>query len=68
MSGAVSERDVQAYSKITDNVFNTIMESENDNLEPAREILRKITRRDLYVLVEETVVKGDDRYMRVSYK
>lgn len=67
MSEAVSERDVEAYTKITDNVFSFIMESEDDRLEPARDILHRITKRDLYVVVDETLLKGGNIYSRVIY-
>lgn len=67
MSEAVSERDVEAYTKITDNVFSFIMESEDDRLEPVRDILRRITKRDLYVVVDETLLKGGNIYSRVIY-
>lgn len=45
MSDAVD--DMVAYTKLNDNVYHQILHSTSDNLKPAREILKKIERRQL---------------------
>ncbi|XP_029912428.1 deoxynucleoside triphosphate triphosphohydrolase SAMHD1-like [Myripristis murdjan] len=40
--------DMSAYTKLTDSVFDQILNSSDDNLKGAREILNKIVRRQIY--------------------
>uniref|UniRef100_A0A7N8X9E5 Deoxynucleoside triphosphate triphosphohydrolase SAMHD1-like n=1 Tax=Mastacembelus armatus TaxID=205130 RepID=A0A7N8X9E5_9TELE len=49
--------DMEAYTKLTDNVFEQILNSSSDGLGPAREILERIISRDLYVFLGECKVK-----------
>ncbi|TFK05068.1 ras-related protein Rab-6A [Platysternon megacephalum] len=46
--------DMEAYTKLTDNIFLEILYSSNEDLAEAREILRKIELRDLYKYLGET--------------
>ncbi|KAG6938934.1 SAM and HD domain containing deoxynucleoside triphosphate triphosphohydrolase 1, partial [Chelydra serpentina] len=46
--------DMEAYTKLTDNIFLEILYSSNKELAEAREILRKIELRDLYKYLGET--------------
>ncbi|NWR76970.1 SAMH1 triphosphohydrolase, partial [Centropus unirufus] len=46
--------DMEAYTKLTDNVYLKILHSSCPELEEAREILRKIERRELYKFLGET--------------
>ncbi|XP_038225279.1 deoxynucleoside triphosphate triphosphohydrolase SAMHD1 isoform X3 [Dermochelys coriacea] len=46
--------DMEAYTKLTDNIFLEILYSSNKELTEAREILRKIELRDLYKYLGET--------------
>lgn len=46
MSDAID--DMEAYSRLTDNVFFTILNSTSEELKPAREILNNILCRKLY--------------------
>ncbi|KAM9792691.1 deoxynucleoside triphosphate triphosphohydrolase SAMHD1-like [Neosynchiropus ocellatus] len=52
--------DMEAYSKLTDHVFEEILYSSDPNLEQARAILLRIFTRDLYKLVGEVVLEGSD--------
>ncbi|NWH80422.1 SAMH1 triphosphohydrolase, partial [Piaya cayana] len=59
--------DMEAYTKLTDNIYLEILHSSCPELEEAREILRKIERRELYKFLGETqpetmreVVKNND--------
>ncbi|XP_075428587.1 deoxynucleoside triphosphate triphosphohydrolase SAMHD1-like isoform X2 [Ascaphus truei] len=51
--------DMVAYTKLTDDIFHQILYSSDPNLFKAREILRKIQRRQLYKYVGETSPKSD---------
>ncbi|XP_053713055.1 deoxynucleoside triphosphate triphosphohydrolase SAMHD1-like [Synchiropus splendidus] len=51
--------DMEAYSKLTDHVFEEILYSSDPQLEQARAILRRIVTRDLYKLVGEGVQAND---------
>ncbi|KAM8842311.1 deoxynucleoside triphosphate triphosphohydrolase SAMHD1-like [Synchiropus picturatus] len=51
--------DIEAYSKLTDHVFEDILYSSDPQLEQARAILRRIVTRDLYKLVGEVVQAND---------
>ncbi|NWV31472.1 SAMH1 triphosphohydrolase, partial [Grantiella picta] len=46
--------DMEAYSKLTDCIYLEILHSSHPELEEAREILRKIERRELYRFLGET--------------
>ncbi|NXA99682.1 SAMH1 triphosphohydrolase, partial [Cnemophilus loriae] len=46
--------DMEAYTKLTDCVYLEILHSSHPELEEAREILRKIERRELYKFLGET--------------
>ncbi|XP_026188987.1 deoxynucleoside triphosphate triphosphohydrolase SAMHD1-like, partial [Mastacembelus armatus] len=49
--------DMEAYTKLTDNVFEQILNSSSDGLGPAREILERIVSRKLYVFLGECKVE-----------
>ncbi|XP_065501938.1 deoxynucleoside triphosphate triphosphohydrolase SAMHD1 [Caloenas nicobarica] len=46
--------DMEAYTKLTDNIYLEILHSSSQELKEAREILRKIERRELYKCLGET--------------
>ncbi|KAJ7331888.1 hypothetical protein JRQ81_014068 [Phrynocephalus forsythii] len=46
--------DMEAYTKLTDEIFLRILHSDKPELKEAREILRKIERRDLYKYLGQT--------------
>ncbi|NXQ63629.1 SAMH1 triphosphohydrolase, partial [Anthoscopus minutus] len=46
--------DMEAYTKLTDCIYLEILNSSNPKLEEAREILRKIERRELYKFLGES--------------
>ncbi|KFP82650.1 Deoxynucleoside triphosphate triphosphohydrolase SAMHD1, partial [Apaloderma vittatum] len=46
--------DMEAYTKLTDNIYLEILHSSSPELKEAREILRKIERRELYKFLGET--------------
>ncbi|KAE8576668.1 hypothetical protein XENTR_v10004279 [Xenopus tropicalis] len=52
ISGSVD--DMVAYTKLTDNIYHHILYSDNPDLKEAREILRKVERRQLYKFVGQT--------------
>ncbi|NXY48581.1 SAMH1 triphosphohydrolase, partial [Ceuthmochares aereus] len=51
--------DMEAYTKLTDNIYLEILHSSCPELEEAREILRKIERRELYKFLGETQPQGE---------
>ncbi|XP_040186538.1 deoxynucleoside triphosphate triphosphohydrolase SAMHD1-like isoform X2 [Rana temporaria] len=53
MSISESVEDMEAYTKLTDNMFHQILYSSEPELEEAREILQKVERRELYKFVGE---------------
>ncbi|XP_044154754.1 deoxynucleoside triphosphate triphosphohydrolase SAMHD1-like [Bufo gargarizans] len=64
ISGSVD--DMVAYTKLTDNIFQEILQSTDDAMKPARDILNRLERRDLYAFVGQTkpndklvITKGD---------
>ncbi|KAG9473838.1 deoxynucleoside triphosphate triphosphohydrolase SAMHD1 [Eleutherodactylus coqui] len=57
ISGSVD--DMVAYTKLTDNIFHEILYSRDPELSKAREILRKVERRQLYKYVGQTQPDGD---------
>ncbi|KAM4762883.1 deoxynucleoside triphosphate triphosphohydrolase SAMHD1 isoform 2-T3 [Cyanocitta cristata] len=46
--------DMEAYTKLTDCIYQEILHSSHPELEEAREILRKVERRELYRFLGET--------------
>uniref|UniRef100_A0A8C6J8V1 Deoxynucleoside triphosphate triphosphohydrolase SAMHD1 n=1 Tax=Melopsittacus undulatus TaxID=13146 RepID=A0A8C6J8V1_MELUD len=46
--------DMEAYTKLTDNIYLEILHSSSPELKEAQEILRKIERRELYKFLGET--------------
>ncbi|KAK2511702.1 Samhd1 [Columba guinea] len=52
--------DMEAYTKLTDNIYLEILHSTSPELEEAREILRKIQRRELYKFLGETRPESKD--------
>uniref|UniRef100_A0A452QUV8 SAM and HD domain containing deoxynucleoside triphosphate triphosphohydrolase 1 n=1 Tax=Ursus americanus TaxID=9643 RepID=A0A452QUV8_URSAM len=60
--------DMEAFSKLTDNIFLEILYSSDPKLDAAREILRKIEYRNLYKYVGETKPKGKTKIEREDYK
>lgn len=48
-----------AYTKLNDNVYHQILQSTDDNLKPAREILEKIERRELPRFLGQINLIGD---------
>ncbi|XP_040290958.1 deoxynucleoside triphosphate triphosphohydrolase SAMHD1-like [Bufo bufo] len=55
ISGSVD--DMVAYTKLTDNIFQEILQSTDDAMEPARDILKRLERRELYAFVGQTKPK-----------
>uniref|UniRef100_A0A8C3UZ66 Deoxynucleoside triphosphate triphosphohydrolase SAMHD1 n=1 Tax=Catharus ustulatus TaxID=91951 RepID=A0A8C3UZ66_CATUS len=58
--------DMEAYTKLTDSIYLEILHSSSQDLEEAREILRRVERRELYKFLGETrhkskkeIVKSD---------
>ncbi|XP_036960011.1 deoxynucleoside triphosphate triphosphohydrolase SAMHD1-like [Acanthopagrus latus] len=52
--------DMEAYTKLTDHVFEEILFSSSDDLSKAREILKRIISRDLYRFLGEKLFNGSD--------
>ncbi|KAK2512239.1 deoxynucleoside triphosphate triphosphohydrolase SAMHD1 [Columba livia] len=52
--------DMEAYTKLTDNIYLEILHSTSPELEEAREILHKIQRRELYKFLGETRPESKD--------
>ncbi|NXU80053.1 SAMH1 triphosphohydrolase, partial [Oreotrochilus melanogaster] len=50
--------DMEAYTKLTDNIYLEILHSNRPELKEAREILHKIERRELYKYLGETQPEG----------
>ena len=46
--------DPVAYVRVRDSIYYSILDSSDLQLAPAREIIQRIQRRDLYKLVQET--------------
>ena len=47
--------DMEAFTRLTDNIFHVILTSTEDNLKEAREILQKIERRQVYKFVGQAI-------------
>ncbi|KAF0874296.1 deoxynucleoside triphosphate triphosphohydrolase SAMHD1 [Crocuta crocuta] len=60
--------DMEAFTKLTDNIFLEILYSSDPKLEAAREILKKIEYRNLYKFVGETKPKGTTKIKKENYK
>ncbi|XP_073415473.1 deoxynucleoside triphosphate triphosphohydrolase SAMHD1 isoform X1 [Dendrobates tinctorius] len=65
ISGSVD--DMVAYTKLTDNIFHQILFSSDPELSKARDILRKVERRQLYKYVGQTRPKADTRIKPDEY-
>ncbi|XP_056363461.1 deoxynucleoside triphosphate triphosphohydrolase SAMHD1 isoform X2 [Oenanthe melanoleuca] len=50
--------DMEAYAKLTDCIYLGILHSSDENLKEAREILRRVERRELYKFLGETRPKS----------
>uniref|UniRef100_F7CIF8 Deoxynucleoside triphosphate triphosphohydrolase SAMHD1 n=1 Tax=Monodelphis domestica TaxID=13616 RepID=F7CIF8_MONDO len=59
--------DMEAYTKLTDNIFLEILHSTDPKLAEAREILQKVECRKLYKFVGETQPTGKDRIETDEY-
>ncbi|NXU11443.1 SAMH1 triphosphohydrolase, partial [Pardalotus punctatus] len=57
--------DMEAYTKLTDSIYLEILHSSRPELEEAREILRKIERRELYKCLGETKPKSGKEIVKV---
>lgn len=66
MSEAVKENDMEAYSKITDEVFNRILDDRSDGLKDSRVLLERIQKRKLYKLAHMTIIKHKEKCKQVS--
>ncbi|KAM6163841.1 deoxynucleoside triphosphate triphosphohydrolase SAMHD1 [Rhynchocyon petersi] len=61
--------DMEAFTKLTDNIFLEILHSTNPKLDAAREILKKIECRKLYKYVGQTLPPvGQEKIQREDYK
>ncbi|XP_032701657.1 deoxynucleoside triphosphate triphosphohydrolase SAMHD1 isoform X4 [Lontra canadensis] len=60
--------DMEAFTKLTDNIFLEILYSSDPKLDEAREILKKIEYRHLYKYVGETKPQGKIKIKREDYK
>ncbi|KAF6718280.1 Deoxynucleoside triphosphate triphosphohydrolase SAMHD1, partial [Oryzias melastigma] len=58
---SAAKDDMEAYTKLTDQVTEKILKSSDDSLNDARMILGKIMKRDLYKLVGEAKVQRLDK-------
>ncbi|XP_074148702.1 deoxynucleoside triphosphate triphosphohydrolase SAMHD1-like [Sminthopsis crassicaudata] len=59
--------DMEAYVKLTDNIFLEILQSRDPKLAEAREILLKIESRKLYKFVGETQPTGEEKIQKEEY-
>ncbi|XP_053527188.1 deoxynucleoside triphosphate triphosphohydrolase SAMHD1 isoform X2 [Artibeus jamaicensis] len=61
--------DMEAYTKLTDNIFLEILYSTDPQLDAAREILKKIECRNLYKYVGQVLLSGEkEKLERKDYK
>ncbi|XP_023368031.1 deoxynucleoside triphosphate triphosphohydrolase SAMHD1 [Otolemur garnettii] len=60
--------DMEAFTKLTDNIFLEILYSADPRLDAAREILKNIECRHLYKYVGETQPSGPERIKRENYE
>ncbi|KAL1786310.1 deoxynucleoside triphosphate triphosphohydrolase SAMHD1 isoform X2 [Sigmodon hispidus] len=60
--------DMEAFTKLTDNIFLEILHSTNPKLSEAQNILRNIEYRNLYKYLGETQPKGPEKIKKEEYK
>ncbi|OBS58467.1 hypothetical protein A6R68_10432 [Neotoma lepida] len=60
--------DMEAFTKLTDNIFLEILYSTDPKLSEARNILRDIEYRNLYKYLGETQPNGQDKIRKEDYK
>ncbi|XP_057637424.1 deoxynucleoside triphosphate triphosphohydrolase SAMHD1 isoform X2 [Chionomys nivalis] len=60
--------DMEAFTKLTDNIFLEILNSTDPRLSEARSILRNIERRDLYKYLGETQPNGQHKIRKEEYE
>nr|XP_036868674.1 deoxynucleoside triphosphate triphosphohydrolase SAMHD1 isoform X1 [Manis javanica] len=60
--------DMEAFTKLTDNIFLDILYSTDPKLDAAREVLKKIEYRNLYKYVGETQPMGQIKIKRENYE
>nr|XP_058894042.1 deoxynucleoside triphosphate triphosphohydrolase SAMHD1 isoform X2 [Kogia breviceps] len=60
--------DMEAFTKLTDNIFLEILYSADPKLDAARAILKKIECRNLYKFVGETQPIGQNKIKRENYE
>ncbi|XP_050007153.1 deoxynucleoside triphosphate triphosphohydrolase SAMHD1 [Alexandromys fortis] len=60
--------DMEAFTKLTDNIFLEILNSTDPRLSEARNILRNIERRDLYKYLGETQPNGQHKIRKEDYE
>ncbi|XP_053429539.1 deoxynucleoside triphosphate triphosphohydrolase SAMHD1 isoform X2 [Nycticebus coucang] len=60
--------DMEAFTKLTDNIFLEILHSADPKLDAAREILKNIECRHLYKYVGETQPSGHEKIKREDYE
>ncbi|XP_065817364.1 deoxynucleoside triphosphate triphosphohydrolase SAMHD1 [Labrus bergylta] len=62
---STANEDMEAYTKLTDNVFEEILNSSDPNLKESRQILQNIISRKIYKFVGETTPKDPIQDWRV---
>lgn len=60
--------DMEAFTKLTDNVFLEILYSTDPKLSEARDILRNVEYRNLYKYLGETQPNGQDKIRKEDYQ
>ncbi|XP_065817366.1 deoxynucleoside triphosphate triphosphohydrolase SAMHD1-like [Labrus bergylta] len=68
---STANEDMEAYTKLTDNVFEEILNSSEPNLQESRQILQNIISRKIYKFVGETTPKNpipDWKSLKSSWK
>ncbi|XP_069740423.1 deoxynucleoside triphosphate triphosphohydrolase SAMHD1-like [Narcine bancroftii] len=60
--------DMEAYTKLTDNIFEQILNSSDSNLQEAREILNNILCRRLYKWIGQTQPQGETIIQQEEFK
>ncbi|CAO2578003.1 Deoxynucleoside triphosphate triphosphohydrolase SAMHD1 [Lemmus lemmus] len=60
--------DMEAFTKLTDNIFLEILNSTDSRLSEAQSILRNIERRDLYKYLGETQPNGQHKIRKEEYE
>ncbi len=59
---------MEAYTNVTDNVFYQILYSTDSKLKPARELLERIQRRELYACIGATFFNEEQAKVQVNIK